>query len=691
MKRYLLIFCVLLYSLTAWSKDGESFRYNDICYTIISEAESTVKTCDGRITSGNSTHYYPGNTCEGRLELPATVPYNGKRYTLVEIGFMGFYDNKDLTEVILPNTLKVVGREAFYKCVMLSQIVFPDSMELIDQRAFAECYNLDKIDFGHGIKTIKSNAFDSLLFLKEITLPESLLSVEENVFANCEKLTTVVFNAVNCEFSNAIFPPTVTSFTIGDNVKVIPDYLLYGLEKVSACSLPSSLVDIGKYAFYGCASLKEMIIPDGITVLNWNVFAKCEGLEKIVFPKNLTEIGGGVLFGCSNLREIDIPESVTSIGTSAFNGTSFETIKLPENLQTLGDSVFANMKNLTHITIPPSITELGYALFYGDTSLAEFEIPPTITKMGNNVFKDSGVERLVIPQTVRSVGTFFMNYNLKEVVWMAPVEELGANCFSNCENLESISLPNTLQRIPGNSFFKCEKLKEIVIPNSVTRIGALSFWKCEALDRVVMGYGLSEIAYGALELNSSFYITAKNPPQIAKDTFKPYESELYVLPSSVEAYKTAPYWCNFENIKPMVEATSLEVDITEISGKAGDEIQLTATILPEEATLHNVFWTTSNPDIATVDTNGLVRISSDSEECTLTAESLYPDVPPVYITVNRKVESHVEENLVPESPQTFDVYTLQGIRIRHAATRSGIDSLPAGLYIVNGKKVLVRR
>ena len=46
------------------------------------------------------------------------------------------------------------------------------------------------------------------------------------------------------------------------------------------------------------------------------------------------------------------------------------------------------------------------------------------------------------------------------------------------------------------------------------------------------------------------------------------------------------------------------------------------------------------------------------------------------------------ESIVAEEGQAFDVYTLTGVKVRTAAT--DLDGLQRGIYIVNGKKVLVK-
>lgn len=47
--------------------------------------------------------------------------------------------------------------------------------------------------------------------------------------------------------------------------------------------------------------------------------------------------------------------------------------------------------------------------------------------------------------------------------------------------------------------------------------------------------------------------------------------------------------------------------------------------------------------------------------------------------------------LVPEKANVNDVYTLQGILLKRNASQDYIDALPAGLYIIGGKKYVIRK
>lgn len=54
-------------------------------------------------------------------------------------------------------------------------------------------------------------------------------------------------------------------------------------------------------------------------------------------------------------------------------------------------------------------------------------------------------------------------------------------------------------------------------------------------------------------------------------------------------------------------------------------------------------------------------------------------------------DSSVHDMLVPEKANVNDVYTLQGILLKRNASQDYIDALPAGLYIIGGKKYVIRK
>lgn len=78
-----------------------------------------------------------------------------------------------------------------------------------------------------------------------------------------------------------------------------------------------------------------------------------------------------------------------------------------------------------------------------------------------------------------------------------PVKDIGANLFWSHEEIESITLPETITDIGWNSFGDCKKLKTINIPEGVTWIQNSAFNSCDSLTTITLPEGLEEIGSGS--------------------------------------------------------------------------------------------------------------------------------------------------------------------------------------------------
>ena len=74
---------------------------------------------------------------------------------------------------------------------------------------------------------------------------------------------------------------------------------------------------------------------------------------------------------------------------------------------------------------------------------------------------------------------------------------IGAYAFYGCDNLEEVSLPQSLQRINVLAFGGCKKLASITIPRNVTDIGDYAFVGDTALRNVTFKGVAPEIGSGA--------------------------------------------------------------------------------------------------------------------------------------------------------------------------------------------------
>lgn len=73
------------------------------------------------------------------------------------------------------------------------------------------------------------------------------------------------------------------------------------------------------------------------------------------------------------------------------------------------------------------------------------------------------------------------------------------SAFSNCTNLTSVSIPNSVTTIGSNAFYKCTALTSITIPNSVIIIDYAAFQQCTGLATISIPNNVTSIGTSAFQ------------------------------------------------------------------------------------------------------------------------------------------------------------------------------------------------
>lgn len=63
---------------------------------------------------------------------------------------------------------------------------------------------------------------------------------------------------------------------------------------------------------------------------------------------------------------------------------------------------------------------------------------------------------------------------------------LGSAAFANCYNLQSVEIPEGLQRLESSTFVGCRNLRQIQLPSTLTYIGAQCFALCASLSTITL-------------------------------------------------------------------------------------------------------------------------------------------------------------------------------------------------------------
>lgn len=289
--------------------------------------------------------------------------------------------------------------------------------------------------------------------------------------------------------------------------------------------------------------------------------------------------------------------------------------------------------------------------------------------------------------------------------------------FYNDNGLTSVTIPNSVTSINCGTFSECKNLTEVIFSPSIEKIGDCAFNGCIRLESLIIGPNLKEIgdeAFKSCKI-SNLYITTPAPPALPdglsnfSDSPEGHRTTFFQNEAIRENYQSE-LWNKYVFLLEEGGETALMVEPTELSveggtslmGRPGETFQLSAKLYPEDVTLPYVFWRSTNPEIASVDYDGLVTIHADLSEatpldegdgsqvaCHIIAETLYSDGPIVEIPVGYNQSTGITDVVGGDSSSDIDpnapveVFTIQGIKVSDS-----IDKLSAGIYIVRqGNKV----
>lgn len=94
-----------------------------------------------------------------------------------------------LTEIEIPEGVKVIVPHSFANLTTLTSVTLPSSLTEIGAYAFAGATGLTEVTLPSNTKTIRDYAFADCAGLKDIYIPDSTTDIRKAVFENCPQLT----------------------------------------------------------------------------------------------------------------------------------------------------------------------------------------------------------------------------------------------------------------------------------------------------------------------------------------------------------------------------------------------------------------------------------------------------------------------------------------------------------------------
>ena len=538
-----------------------------------------------------------------------------------------------------------LGYSAFFNCTTLSEISLPGMVGSMNDNAFGSC-GLEHLVLPPSLTKIYSWSINDCPNLTEVFLPETVTYIDYGNFAYCPNITSITVAPENPVYDsrngcNAIIRTADSKFIIGCQNSFIPE----------------GGTEIGTFAFGGCENLRSITIPEGVDYIHWRAFTDCTALEEVTLPTTLTTMGVGLFQGCTSLKEITIPESVRVMGHYEFSGcTSLTQVTVlpatpPSVFSYDADYRYGNFENL-----PPNPTTMRNSRMFDKTG----DCPIYVPGGSMDIYLSDGIwgfysDRIqAIPGTEPAnvpvdlglpSGLRWASYNLGAskpeeygdyYAWgeTAKKNDFYWSNYKWCNGSDNALTKYCDDSSYGYNGFTDGKtvldLEDDVAHVNLggkwrmpadaewTELREMCTWRWTTVNGVpgdeVIGpngnsiflpaAGYQENTYSLnIGLNGYYWSSSLVPDDMGRAWCLYFDAD-YV-------FRDYNYRCNGPAVRPVygdpyVPVESISLDKTEIVLSLRRTSVISPTILPQNASIQHVSWSSSNESVATVSTTGVV-------------------------------------------------------------------------------------
>ncbi|MDE7437902.1 MAG: leucine-rich repeat protein [Muribaculaceae bacterium] len=593
--------------------DGIWYRLGTATYNPEASLGTKICSVDAPVESGFSN----GDEYSGEINVPAFITYRDQRYAVTAVAWYAFRDQAGVTAVNLPETITTIGSAAF-KGTAITSLILPENVNTLDNNAFLGCSQLTELTSLNPVPpTAQSATFPANVTSKAtLYVPAGKVDTYKaaQYWSNFSKIEVSSLSPIRPE--QITLSRTSTSAIVGETIQltyeILPadatdktvewkslntavatvdanglvtvkgegraniEVICNGDRTISAmCNvlgLPKEKeIDGINYRFVHDEAAKvseayvirkttanyagNVVIPSTLNVgvnfivsgIDGNAFALMKEVTSVTIPSTVKSIGFNAFRLCDGLKEVNITDlnawanidftdklanPINCAGTLLVNGTPVTAISISGSAGQVKPFVFQGLETLTSLSIGDGVTKIGKSAFEGCSALKAVVLPESVETIEMAAFQNcSQLASINFPSKLTTISTGMVQGTaLTEVVLPEGVEIIDNQAFMNIATLKSITLPSTLDMIYMKVFAGCPL--ETIVCDATT---PPAFFQAA-------GFG----DY-ALSFDTSIFSTCK----------------LLVPAETVNAYKAAPGWKNFINIKanlPAEETAEVTID-----------------------------------------------------------------------------------------------------------------------------------
>ncbi|MCM1337826.1 MAG: leucine-rich repeat domain-containing protein [Candidatus Amulumruptor caecigallinarius] len=585
--------------------------------------------------------------------------------------------------------VQYISDVAFMDCVGITSVTIQPELEHIGVQAFKGCTGLKELKMSKPVAEIGFGAFMDCTNLEKVTLPNGLTKIPNAMFSNCASLTNIKIPSTVTVIDGAAFLNTnLEAIDIPNSVNEIQGSAFENCTRPTTIKIPNSVKSIGSRAFYGCSNLSEIELGSMLQSIGSECFGNCPKIDKIIYNTSSPAKGASYSMFDMNVYQsatLYLPSlRVKNLAAQRKPWSRFYKVK--KIGQRSGVVVIHRNQELEFTIIDKETCALTKvpSTIAGDLDVPEHvEIDGTqytVTEIEDYAFNECfNLESVSLPNTIESIGSgaFYDCLDLTEINMPASVQSIGKAAFYGCHQLSSIELPKSQEVIPRYLFQYCSNLKDIHIPSSFSEIGEGAFERCESLSQIELPNSIHTIGssafYGCKNLTS---VNLPNAVSIGSRAFYYTALSEIRLPSKSSVGLYAFEDC--ENLqKVILEDGVARIEQLAFCGCANISSVVYNTDYPIEAN-DNIF-----------DSNIYVTASLQLPSYAA-IEASKTTVPwKNFLNVGLIGESSATPALEADCNTDIEVYNIQGMKIYYGPER--LCSTPPGLYILikNGKATKV--
>lgn len=427
-------------------------------------------------------------------------------YTFMQDGIKFMIINQNSVEIAQDESYKsFVGNLEFPALVGLNGSVY--NIVSIAEFAFADCPYIQSVSLPSSLKAIKRGAFRRCTSLSYIYNLGKTVFIGDGAFHETAWFYNLPDGPIYINDTTLLTykgsMPANAHIVVREGTTRICDGAFEECTNLASISIPNSVKYIGEDAFCECTSLRSVKLPEGLTTIEYGTFRGCTSLESVVLPSSLKTIDERAFRYCPKLTTISLPNGLERIGGEAFKSCAFTSIKIPSSVNYIGGEAFDYTPWYTNQPDGPIyINNILYKYKGSMPEKAHFIVREgTVCISGEAFSRCENLASVSIPNSVKSIGTwaFYNCTGLTEIQIPSSVTDMESCVFSSCKSLKSASIYANIPGIENQTFQDCSSLENVHLSSNIKYIDHFAFGNCSNLQFISLPTNLKRIGTHAFD------------------------------------------------------------------------------------------------------------------------------------------------------------------------------------------------